>query len=124
MNYKIRKLILIISLIILIFMFNGCKNSNISDELYEIGKDALQAADDYMDYKLTAEEAITKIDGLYKQASYLLSDMNEDDKGYSRAKLVVNEIDWLADAVEDDYEGKHTRANLKDYYSKLKDSLH
>lgn len=124
MNGKKQKFLVLISLLLLIVFFNGCKNSNISDELYDIGKDALRAADDYMDYKLTADETITKIDGLYKQASYILADMTEDDQGYIKVKLIVDEIDWLADAVEDDYEGKCTRSDLEDYYSKLKDSLH
>lgn len=72
---------IIISLLCGMLLMSGCsgKPKDMSDEVYEIGTQALEIIEKYNDIEITTDEAQLRIDKLYDQIEEI-EEENPDDK--------------------------------------------
>lgn len=105
---------IILMVVMLAFLLTACKNTgkpdNVSDSAYNAGLRAIQIADDYLDYKITREEAVRQIGEISDRHPY---DM-ESYKGDTDVFLAVATIDtslWVT--------SKKTEADILEARNKL-----
>lgn len=80
-------------------LLSACgKPSNVSDEMYSIGENALQVADDYMAYKIDGNTARTKIDVLSDDATTVY-ERNKGTDYYTGDLGVATYIHSLATSI-------------------------
>lgn len=70
----------ILVIVVLVIALSGCSGSTkASDKAISIGKQAVSVVDDYLDGKLTYDEADEKLDGLKSDMQYV-DDLPQDDE--------------------------------------------
>lgn len=108
---KLKNLCIIMCCAVMLFACGG-KPASMSDEVYEIGVEALRIADQYFDAKITVSEAKTKTDKLY--------DKLEDDYSEHKDRMVKTIILGLSACygLDDDIEIKDSVDRLSDVLGK------
>lgn len=102
---------------------SACKPEGIDDKTYELGKDAIELAQDYLDGKLPTQEAKEKMHDIYEKLDALEFDPKEEHRenhhnGMVEAKVFKFVGDMLG--IHTDYEiQKSVEKDLKE----LKDYL-
>lgn len=95
-----RTIALIIAATVLCFTLVGCgggKPNDVSQEMYDVGIAALQVADDYMAYKISGEEAKSKIEAISDDADTIY-DRNKETK-YETDYVLAASINALSAAI-------------------------
>lgn len=69
---------LFIAAIILVSICGCVKPDNISDEAYKLGRQAVQIADDYLDFKINQDEAIDRMSEISKRFDSIPGDGKSD----------------------------------------------
>ncbi len=104
-------------------LFSGCKRdeTKASDKAISIGTQVVEIADDYLDYKLSSDDAKDKIDALYEELDYV-NDLTESDENYLydfsisigvfdvSTKIFLDDIDHTAATYDDVLEARNNLA--------------
>lgn len=112
-----KKTIILLCVLLLCFSLCGCQKeeNNISEQHYQYGAKAIEIADQYIDYKLTAAEAYEQLEDLYHRVEELPETEFEDEAYLNNSQVETYTL--LLDTAMMNAKYKTSSNTLDDIYS-------
>lgn len=114
---------LLIMLLLLTMTLSACRPSGMDDKTYNLGKDAVELAQDFLDGKLPMDEAKDKMDDIRDELNDLDFREETEHKKRHHNSMVEAEVSGIVIAMNGLHSGYEVQKDVEKALKDLKDYL-